>query len=47
MDRLHDLHRHLYNAALEERIEAYRKAGKSISYFDQCKSPRKELKNAY
>jgi putative transposase len=25
----------LYNAALQERIEAYRKAGKSISYYDQ------------
>ena len=29
------LHCELYNAALQERIEAYRKAGKSISYFDQ------------
>jgi putative transposase len=28
----------LYNAALEERIEAYRKAGVSISFSDQCKS---------
>jgi putative transposase len=29
------LHCELYNAALEERIDAWRKAGKSISYFDQ------------
>jgi putative transposase len=28
----------LYNAALEERIDAYRKAAKSISYIDQTKS---------
>ncbi len=38
MDRLHALHRQLYNAALEERIDAYRKAGKSISYVEQAKS---------
>ena len=30
--------RQLYNAALEERIDCYRKTGKSISYIDQCKS---------
>lgn len=29
------LHCELYNAALQERIEAYRKQGKSISYYDQ------------
>lgn len=29
------LHCELYNAALQERIEAFRKAGKSISYYDQ------------
>ncbi|WP_031408158.1 RNA-guided endonuclease TnpB family protein [Thiomonas sp. FB-Cd] len=29
------LHCELYNAALEERIDAWRKARKSISYFDQ------------
>ena len=29
------LHCELYNAALQERIEAYRKCGKSISYYDQ------------
>jgi putative transposase len=38
LDRLHYLHRLLYNAALEERIEAYRKAKVSISFGDQCKS---------
>ena len=31
-------HQQLYNAALEERISARSKAGKSISYADQCKS---------
>lgn len=30
--------RHLWNAALEERIGAYQKPGKSISAYDQCKS---------
>ena len=29
------LHCELYNAALEERIDAYRKTGKSIGYYDQ------------
>lgn len=29
------LHCELYNAALEERIDAYQKCGKSINYFDQ------------
>lgn len=38
LEMLCDLHRGLYNAALEERIDAYRKTGKSISYADQCKS---------
>ena len=38
LDRLHYLHRQLYNAALEERIDAWRKARVSISYADQCKS---------
>lgn len=28
----------LWNAALQERIDAWRKAGKSISYEDQCAS---------
>ena len=38
LERLNELHRQLYNAALEERIDAYRKAGISISYAAQCKS---------
>ena len=38
MERVCDLHRLLYNCALEERINAYRKAGVSISFKDQCKS---------
>ena len=38
LERVCDLHRALYNAALEERIEAYRKAKRSISFADQCKS---------
>lgn len=32
------LHKDLWNAALQERIEAWRKAGTSISYADQCAS---------
>ncbi len=31
-------HKNLWNAALEERIDAWRKFRKSISYEDQCKS---------
>ena len=31
-------HQQLYNAALEERISAWQKVGKSISYADQCSS---------
>jgi putative transposase len=38
LERACDLHRGLYNAALEERIEAWRKAKRSISFADQCKS---------
>lgn len=30
--------RQLYNAALQERIDAYRKTGASINFFAQCKS---------
>ena len=30
--------RDLYNAALEERIDCYRKTGKGRSFFDQTKS---------
>ena len=28
----------LYNAALEERTDCYRKTGRTITYYDQCKS---------
>ncbi|WP_431857272.1 RNA-guided endonuclease InsQ/TnpB family protein [Azospirillum sp.] len=38
LERMCGLHRALYNAALEERISAYRKAGLSLSFADQCKS---------
>jgi putative transposase len=38
LERICDLHRMLYNAALEERIEAWRKSRVSISFADQCKS---------
>ncbi|MDZ5455007.1 RNA-guided endonuclease InsQ/TnpB family protein [Azohydromonas lata] len=31
-------HQQLYNAALEERIDCWRKTGKRLSYADQCKS---------
>jgi putative transposase len=30
--------RELYNAALEERIDCYRKTGKTRTYIDQCKA---------
>jgi len=32
------LHQQLYNAALEERISAYRRIAKSISFAEQCRS---------
>ena len=38
MERLHALHRQLYNAALEERIDAWRKSKISITYLAQAKS---------
>lgn len=38
LDALLRSHQQLYNAALEERISAWSKARKSISYADQCKS---------
>src|SRR5258706_8405868 len=37
LERILESQRQLYNAALEERIGAYRKAGKTITYFDQSK----------
>lgn len=39
------LHCELYNAALEERIDAYRKHGKSITYYDQ-QNALPEIKDA-
>ena len=38
LEVLCDRHRQLYNAALEERIDAYAKKRISISFADQCKS---------
>ena len=38
IDRLLHLSANLYNAALEERVSAYRNKGLSISRFDQFKS---------
>src|SRR5215469_16136886 len=38
LDALCESQRVFYNAALEERIDCYRKTGKSVSYIDQCKS---------
>lgn len=38
MQRVCDLHRTLYNAALQERIDAWRAARRSIGYAAQCKS---------
>ena len=37
LERILEAQRLLYNAALEERIDAYRKAGLALSYFDQAK----------
>lgn len=38
LQRMLEDQRQLYNAALEERIDCYRKTGKSLSYMDQTKS---------
>ena len=38
LDQTLEDQRILYNAALEERISCYQKTGKTISYFEQCKS---------
>jgi putative transposase len=38
LERLCAAQRELYNAALEERIDCYRKTGKSRTYIDQCKA---------
>jgi putative transposase len=37
-DKLCELHRHLYNAALQERVEAWQRARLSIGYNAQCES---------
>jgi len=37
LDEVLEMCRHLYNAALQERRDAWRKQGQSISYFDQCR----------
>lgn len=38
LDSILEAQRQLYNAALQERIGAFRNAGKTITYFDQTKS---------
>jgi putative transposase len=38
LERLCATQRELYNAALEERIDCYRKTGKTRTYIDQCKA---------
>jgi len=38
LEKTLEAQRQLYNAALEERIDCYRKTGKSLSYIDQAKS---------
>ena len=38
LERLCEAQRELYNAALEERIDCYRKTGKTRTYIDQCKA---------
>lgn len=38
LDEIAESQRILYNAALEERIGAWKKAKKRITYYDQCKS---------
>ena len=38
MDRVCGLHRALYNAALQERIDAWRLSKTSVGFAAQCKS---------
>jgi len=38
LERILEQQRQLYNAALEERIEAYRKSGRTITDVDQSRS---------
>jgi putative transposase len=40
LERILEDQRQLYNAGLEERIDAYRKAAITRSYIDQCSSFR-------
>src|SRR5688572_17739622 len=37
LHRILEDQRQLYNAGLEERIDAYRKTGATLSYIDQCR----------
>ena len=38
LDRMLEDQRQLYNASLEERIDCYRKTGKTLTYHDQCRA---------
>ena len=38
LERTLEDQRQLWNAALEERIDCYRKTGRSLTFFDQCKA---------
>ena len=38
LDEFLEQQRQLWNGALEERIDGYKKTGNSISFYDQCKS---------
>ncbi len=38
LERILEGERQLYNAALEERIDCYKKTGKTRTYYDQCKA---------
>lgn len=37
MEEMLRLHRRLYNAALEQRIDAYKRCGITLNFYDQCK----------
>ncbi len=37
LDRMFESHRMLYNAALEQRVTAYRMCGESVSFKEQCR----------
>ena len=38
LERTLEDQRQLYNAALEERIDCYRKTGRLLTFFDRCKA---------